>query len=296
MPNFPTISVIVPVFNAHLTLEACIKSLLEVDYPENRLELVFIDNNSFDGSLEILEKYAGKIKILKESKQGRAAASNTGIKNSAGEIIVFIDADCCADRLWLMNLVGSLISSAGIAVTGGRILSKVPCNFIEKYGEKIHDHDKAINATHFPYVITMNMAIYKKIFFKIGLFDEDFIRSSDSDFSLRLYANGYKIKYVHEAVITHQNEKTFTSLFREGFTHGCWRIKVLKKYSRFLFKNERLSNRYLYKIILTSLGCFIRSVFFLKDDSCVFFCDLIFNLGKLSGSYCGSIKFKFLIC
>ena len=89
-----TISVIVPVFNDEKRIARCIQSVKNQKYIN--LELIVIDDGSDDTSAQIADFYAstdGRIKVIKSKNRGPAAARNTGIKNSIGKFIFFLDSD-----------------------------------------------------------------------------------------------------------------------------------------------------------------------------------------------------------
>ncbi len=100
--NQPKVSVILPYFNAEERLALSIESVLNQSFTD--FELLCVNNNSTDNSLAIAEAFAKKdsrIKLLSESKQGVAYASETGLKASCGSFIARTDADdiCRYDRL-----------------------------------------------------------------------------------------------------------------------------------------------------------------------------------------------------
>ncbi len=94
--NLPRASVIVPGHNAGRTLEACLSALRNQDWPNDRYELIFVDDCSTDESLEIAARFADRIVKLTGQPRGPAAARNVGVEMSAGDVIVFIDADVVA--------------------------------------------------------------------------------------------------------------------------------------------------------------------------------------------------------
>ena len=95
------ISVIIPVFNAEKYLERCLDSILK-SLGKISGEILVIDNNSTDGSLVILKKYAKKhpksITVLQCHTPGAAATRNFGAKKARGEYLWFIDADDYIDE------------------------------------------------------------------------------------------------------------------------------------------------------------------------------------------------------
>ncbi len=88
------ISILLPFYNSEHTLADSIESMLKQTY--DKFELILIDNNSTDGSLQIAEDYAAKdsrIQVLSEPKKGIVYALNTGITASNGKYIARMDAD-----------------------------------------------------------------------------------------------------------------------------------------------------------------------------------------------------------
>ncbi|HYD47870.1 MAG TPA: glycosyltransferase, partial [Terriglobales bacterium] len=171
----PPVAVVVPVFNGASTLAACLESLLRLDYPSDRLELLCVDNGSTDASAMIAASYAPRIQLLREPKRGAAAARNCGIRAAQASVIAFTDADCRVDRDWLRQLVAPL-TDASIGIVGGRILAGEQANFVERFGEWIHDHRRAIEQFRPPYAISMNWASRREVLLQAGLFDERLLR------------------------------------------------------------------------------------------------------------------------
>jgi glycosyltransferase involved in cell wall biosynthesis len=86
----PLVSVIIPYFHQAHFLRAAIESVLQQTY--RHFELVVVDDGSTDRASEVAARYPG-IKLIRQSNQGVAAARNTGFRASAGEFLVFLDAD-----------------------------------------------------------------------------------------------------------------------------------------------------------------------------------------------------------
>ena len=85
--NKVKISVVVPVYNAETYIEDCIRALLSQNYPVDNYEIIMIDNNSKDGSPEIIKRYPG-IKYQKRDKQGSYAARNRGILQATLHLLI----------------------------------------------------------------------------------------------------------------------------------------------------------------------------------------------------------------
>lgn len=87
----PIISIIVPVYNGEKYIDSCITRLLKI---KSEKEIIVINDSSTDNSINLLEKYKGKIKIINLDKnQGVSYARNLGIKHSKGKYVGFVDVD-----------------------------------------------------------------------------------------------------------------------------------------------------------------------------------------------------------
>jgi len=287
--NFQKASVVVPFYNAERTIEDCLLSILNSDYPKDKYEIIFVDNNSEDGSNDILNRYLAKIsnlRILKESTKGPSAARNKGILSANGEVVAFTDSDCVVDRNWLKNIVSPL-KNKQIGIVGGRILAKQRDNKIAVSSESIHDNCKAVKFRK-PYVISMNWASRTDVLKEIGLFDLDFIRAQDSEFSLRIYKSGYMLIFHPNAVIYHENSETVKSLFKKGYMSGYWGIKLYKKHKGYLkgIGVKRIS-RGTYINIINSFVKYLRN-----DDKYNSLCYFVYQTGRLYGRLRGSLRYK----
>ena len=86
-------SIIVPVYNLEKYIGECVESLGK---QKGEIEIILVDNNSTDGSREVMEEYAKKnkrIKLIEEKKWGAAAARNAGARVTTGEYLWFVDGD-----------------------------------------------------------------------------------------------------------------------------------------------------------------------------------------------------------
>ncbi|MEO8603188.1 MAG: glycosyltransferase [bacterium] len=216
---WPRVSVIVAVYNGAATLRACLDSLLGLDYPADRLELVCVDNASTDATPRLLAEYGARLRVEYETRRGPAAARNCGLAVTRGEVVALTDADCTVDRTWLRELVAPLADPA-VGIAGGKILSRRPCNVIEAFGDRIHDHVRALHEFSPPYVITMNWAARRAALEQVGGFNASLLRGSDVDCSYRFVAAGYRLVYAPGAVIYHRNERTPWGLVHEGYVHA----------------------------------------------------------------------------
>jgi GT2 family glycosyltransferase len=274
----PPASVVVPVYNGQASLRECLDSLLRLRYPADRLELLVVDNGSTDDTPAILESRRDRVRVLREAKRGPSAARNCGIRAAGGECIALTDADCVVDPDWLAELVRPL-ASADVGVSGGRILSVRPCNRIERFGERIHDHRRALEELEPPYAISMNWASRRSVLLDVGLFDESLLRGEDVDLAWRIRAAGFRLVYRDTALVHHRNERTLRGLLAEGYAHGYHAVAVRRKHGATLGSDSSL--RYFpVRPLLRDAGGLIRGAGPIES-----LCAFVFDLGKAIGHF-----------
>lgn len=115
----PLISIIVPIYNAELTLERCIDSLLQQEFQD--FEIILIDDGSTDNSSMICESYQktdSRTQVLKQENSGVSAARNKGIERATGKYILFVDSDDSLEKDMLAMYVKILSENDPDAIVG----------------------------------------------------------------------------------------------------------------------------------------------------------------------------------
>ena len=133
------ISIIVPVYNSELYINRCLDSLLKQTY--KNIEIIIVDDGSKDNSLQLIKDYANRdsrIKVYTQSNQGPSVARNTGLDNSTGKYIMFVDADDFIDKNMVTNMVEGIKDDKNTLVLCDN--SEIWANEIEE--RKLFDTDK----------------------------------------------------------------------------------------------------------------------------------------------------------
>ena len=115
--SVPTVSVVMPCYNAARTIAASIASVLEQSLV--RLELIVVDDGSTDETPHIVESIChrdARVQLLRQSNSGPSAARNRGISAAQGELIAFLDSDDLWMRDHLSRTMAPLLSDQGIDV------------------------------------------------------------------------------------------------------------------------------------------------------------------------------------
>lgn len=179
-------------------------------------EVVVVDGNSSDGTLNIVKQYP--VKLLSEPGLGFGYARNVGVKNSSGEIIFFIDSDCYAEPQWIEKMLPHFQDSEIAGVTGPTRLWNTHhgvARFLACVGGRM---DMPSSRMFFEIAPTMNLAVRKEEVLKVGGFDETLVRCEDTDLTFKL-TREKKIVYEPEAVVWFRGSPTLRVASRKCFNH-----------------------------------------------------------------------------
>jgi glycosyltransferase involved in cell wall biosynthesis len=216
--NHPQVTIIVSVKNARTTIEKCIKSLLNLNYPNYKIHIA--DAFSTDGTYEILKKlkleYSKKIN-LERIRGNIATVHNYLINKTYTEFVAMTDADCTVDNNWLKHLVSGFFSNDIIAAAGFCSTPKDVNRLQKLIGMELENRFKK-----FPKFIsrapTMNLCVRNDIAKKIK-FDERFDVAQVTDWGYRLTKLG-KMIYVPKAIIYHYHRSTLKNYFIQRFRYA----------------------------------------------------------------------------
>lgn len=118
----PSVSVIISARNEEASLPACLASLVSLDYPEDKLEIVVVNDASTDHTAQIIDSFQRAHPTLQridlafdeKEKAGKAGALLKGIDKSSGEILFFTDADCLVSRDWIREMLKGFRPEIGV--------------------------------------------------------------------------------------------------------------------------------------------------------------------------------------
>ena len=229
--NHPMVSIIVPVFNGENAIEECIQSLLDQDYPRDKYEIIIVDNNSKDGTGEIIKRYP-VLYLLEDEIQSSYAARNKGIGYAQGEIFAFTDSDCVASKNWLKEAM-LLFKEDLVGCVTGEVYAYKPLTAVEKHLERskeLSNKDKMFNGK-MDCVPTCNAIYRRSIFEKIGFFDATMKSGGDVDLAWRMHQKtNYQIEFCPGAVVYHKHRADLRSLWRQKVLYGYAHVVLYKKY------------------------------------------------------------------
>lgn len=243
--NLDFISIIIPCRNEEKFIGKCLDSVINNDYPKDKMEVLIMDGMSQDKTREIVQRYIEKygfIKILDNPKKITPCAFNKGIKSAKGEIIVLIGAHADYEKNYISKCV-KYLQEYDVDNVGGEmktlpsedtiIAKAIAFVLSNKFGAG--DSCFRVGVDKPKFVDTVFGGCYKKgIFDKIGYFNENLIRGQDMEFNLRLKKAGGKIFLVPDIVTYYYPKSNLKDFFIQNFKSGMWVIYSMKFTKRLL--------------------------------------------------------------
>lgn len=262
MNKNPFVSVIVPVYNDPIRLAVCLNALESQTYPQDKYEVIVVDNNSKESLDKVVSQYPHAI-LTAEKKPSSYAARNKGISLAKGEILAFTDSDCIPLNNWIENGVRAIVSIQNIGLIAGEIdifpKDKDNPTMVELY-EMVLPYDQSKSVQNYNYGATANVFALRELFDKVGGFNETLKSGGDFEWGNRVYKAGYKVVYRNDVCIKHPARYSFKELnkkviriamgqhdLEKNFTHKSKKINSIKE----IFANKKLNGTIQKLIVLT---------------------------------------------
>jgi cellulose synthase/poly-beta-1,6-N-acetylglucosamine synthase-like glycosyltransferase len=220
--SLPGVSIIVPTFNSESTIDECLRSILELDYPKQSLEVIVIDGGSTDATTERAKAYPVK---LVYSQLNPPAAYNLVLKTVENEVIGLVDSDAKVEKSWLRKLVKHLDDPKAAGASG-----TVETWNRDKLVPRVIGYELSSRYRRLPNTVervaTMNLLLKKKVIMEIGGFDEALPTQYDTDIGARLAEAGYRIAFDSEAICYHFHRPTLRTFFKQQYKYGqnTWKL------------------------------------------------------------------------
>jgi poly-beta-1,6-N-acetyl-D-glucosamine synthase len=244
-----SLSIVVPCFNEEETIGATIKTLLKLDYKYLK-KIIVVDDQSTDGSYEIMKKFAKKfakvIVVQTPKNTGNAAgAKNYGAKFVKTDLIGFTDADSFPKKESVRKMVGFFDDLKVGAVTAS-VLVKRRNNLLEllqaiEY-KIIAFTRKLLGIIEAIYVTPGPLAIYRKsIFDKVGRFDESNL-TEDIELTWAIVAAGYKAEMSLTSEVYSVAPTKLKDWFKQRLRWNIGGIQTMFKYMNQFMKKGMLGS------------------------------------------------------
>jgi glycosyltransferase involved in cell wall biosynthesis len=234
------LSICIIAFNEERFLPNLLEDMKKQKYPHDLIEIVLIDSLSTDNTLKIMQDFKDDntefyaVQVLQNQKKIQAAGWNIAIKNATGDVIARIDAHTKVtpeySEIVMKNIAEGEDVVGGIRpciteknTAWGNVLLQVENSL---FGSSANSSRRSQEKK---YIKTMFHAAYKReVFDKVGLFNEQLLRTEDNEMHYRIRESGYKLLYDPEIVSYQYARSDFKRMIKQKYGNGYWIGLTLK--------------------------------------------------------------------
>lgn len=266
--NLPTVAIIVPCFNEEKSLANTMHSLLALDYPHSKIEIIVVDDGSKDGTLAIanLFKHDPRVRVFHKENGGKHSAMNFALAHTEATLIGCLDADSTVASEALLKITPVFQNERVAAVTPG-ILIKKPETLLQhmqnaEYRLSVFNRFTlaALGSafiTPGPFSIFRSAVVREAGGWKHGHSTEDL------EMALRIQNAGYLIANAPKAVVYTGTPRTIPALFRQRvrWTYGFLRNAIDYKH---MFGSRKYGNLGIIILPTALLSIAIAIYFFIR--------------------------------
>ena len=221
----PKVSIIIVNYNGKELLQKCLDSLLKVNY--DNFEIILVDNNSTDGTVELVTKnYPSLIIIKLDSNKGFAEPNNIAAKISNGKYLLFLNNDTVVTPNFISEMVKVMETDKKIAVCQSLLLKPDGSvdssgDFIDHLGVVYNSKTKIDEIREVSSARGASMLVRSDIFEKLDGFDQKFfITFEDVDLCWRSWILGYRVLIIPTSIVYHEGGITIKKIKSEIAFHG----------------------------------------------------------------------------
>ncbi len=263
--EYPTCSILIPAHNEAKVIGATIESMLELEYPKDKLQILVINDGSSDATRQIILDYAvvhPRVQLYDipegEGGKGKSRTLNLGVKAATGEIIAIYDADNTPDKSSLRYLVAQLLDHKELGAVLGKFRTvNKNTNWLTRFiNIETLSFQSMLQAGRWQMhnVATLpgtNFVMWASLINALHGWDEEAL-TEDSELSIRIYQEGYKIKFIPYAITYEQEPEEWNVWIKQRMRWVRGNNYVIGKYFKALpkFKNRRLALDILYTLAL----------------------------------------------
>jgi mycofactocin system glycosyltransferase len=222
--TLPLVSIVIPVYNRPAEIAECLASLRSLDYPEDKIEVIVVDDASRDHTVAEVRRFDVRL-IVQPNNMGQSAARNVGVAAARGGIIAFLDSDCIAEKGWLRELV-PYFQDPRVALVGGYVGAYYEKKRMDRYEQVCSALNMGTDAVlgrgegSVFYVPTCNMLVRKEIYEQVGGLDETLQVGEDVDLCWRMMKAKHHLFYIPRGRVLHKHRNRMLPGFLRRFDYG----------------------------------------------------------------------------
>jgi GT2 family glycosyltransferase len=220
----PLLSVIVLGWNGRDDIEDCLTSLLDQTLPRDQYDVLYVDNGSRDGSLQLVQERFSEVRTLAlDHNYGYCEGNNIGFGETAGEYVVFLNQDTVLHHASLEELLTAVRASPEIVAAHANVIQPWYPEFagiteradvqagytaeVTRLGYMRYRRLRSMSPVDTIFIHTVCAILRREVVDELGyVFDPDFFAyAEDLDLGLRIRALGYRSVVVPKAIVYHKH-------------------------------------------------------------------------------------------
>lgn len=243
--ELPTVSIMVPCFNEETTVVKTIESILELDYPKDKLFVVMIDDGSTDNTWSVVQKFANHPQVQlyrKENEGSKYAALNYGLDRIHTEIVGCLDADSRVDAMALRHSILPFSDPEIMCVAPSMIIDqpKTIWQYMQKPEYELGVYLRMVlSKLNALYVTPGPFSIFRRsVFDTIGYYREAH-HTEDLEIALRMQVNGMRIVHAPNSIVYTHGPRTWNALLKQRirWTYGGMK-NMISEYGFMMFRKK----------------------------------------------------------
>ena len=269
MREMPFVSVVIPIRNEEDFIARCLQSVVDQDYPHDRMEVLVVDGRSEDRTREIVAEFGSRypmIKLLDNPKLSTPAGLNIGIREAKGDVIVRVDGHCVLEADYVRQCVRCLRETGADNVGGlmktvgegyvAQVIALAINSFFGSGGSKFHYSSKE------QYVDTVYLGAFPRhVFDRVGYFNERLMRNQDYELNYRIRAAGGKIFLSPAIRSSYYGRSTLRGLWQQYFQYGFWKIEMIRLHPKSVRLRQLVPPLFVFSLVAAGLLSPIHQVF-----------------------------------
>ncbi len=262
---YPTCAVLIPAHNEEKVIGRTVESMLQLEYPADRLTICVINDGSTDRTRAIVEEIAARDRRVTlynvppgEGGKGKSRALNLGVKQVQADVLAIYDADNTPKPDALKYLVAELLlhSELGAVIGKFRTVNK-DVNLLTRFiNIETLSFQSMLQAGRWQMhgIATLpgtNFVIRRELIDALNGWDEEAL-TEDSELSIRIYEEGYKIKFIPYAITEEQEPQSWSVWMRQRMRWVRGNNYVISKFWKHIpkFRSRRIAFDLLYTLSL----------------------------------------------
>lgn len=272
MKDFAFISVVVPIYNEEKYIDKFLHSLIEQDYPADKMEILLIDGMSTDETRERINAFAKRhsaydIRIFDNKNKTVPYAMNIGIREAKGKYLVRLDAHAEYERVYIRVAIEELESRPEVVNVGGYAVTRGRGKMGEAIASMLSSPFGVGNSSFRVegsegYVDTVPFGVFRReLFDKIGGYDLRLTRNQDNEMNGRIRANNYKIYLTPRMRFTYWCRDTISAICEMARQNGYWNILTARISSSAMSLRHFVPLIFVSTLFLGLLGLAVTAIF-----------------------------------